>query len=155
MESIEALAMSGAATLVGAMATDAWQAARSAIARLFGHGDKRRQEVAETRLDHAAAEVENADAAQRDQVRERLMGSWQTRLADLLEENPQEETELRLLIDRLRRQLPPSQQAWVQNVSASAPGAVAQGVMGGNIINYPSGTTPGNDGTRRTSGTPA
>ncbi|MFB9530604.1 hypothetical protein [Nonomuraea roseola] len=130
------LAMAGAATVVGAMATDAWQSARSAAGRLFGQGDEGRREIAETRLDRAAAEVKVADPAHRDEVRERIAASWQIRLADLIEEQPQAEAQLRRMIEDLRRQLPPAQQTWVQHITASGQGSVAQGVMFGNIITH-------------------
>lgn len=133
---VTTLAMTGASTIVAAMATDAWQAARSAIVRLFSKGGGSLGEASRDRLDRAAAEVEAADLADRDAIRERLLSMWQVRLADLLEEYPDAGGELRRVIDDLRGRLPRAQQTWVQQVTAAGQGSVAQGVMFGNIINH-------------------
>ena len=133
------LATSGATTLVGAAATTAWEEARSGFARLFGRGEKKREEIAAVRLDALAAEVEQAESSERDAVRQRLLPVWQTRLADLLEEDPAVTGVLRSLRDELLVRLPKAQQQWVQNITADAVGAIAQGVMFGNIYNYGDG----------------
>jgi len=143
MDTAAALAMAGATTLVGAMATDAWQWARSAFGRLLGQGDEQTREVAQRRLDRASAEVEAAGLADRDGVRARLAGAWQVRLADMLEERPEVGVELEQVIDDLRRRLPPAQQTWIQHVTASGQGAVAQGVMFGDIVNHEPPGRPG------------
>jgi hypothetical protein len=137
IEAVAELAMTGAATVVGAMATDAWQAARTKVAGLLGRGDDSRRELAETRLERAAAEVEIAEPDRREEVRERIAAAWQVRLVDLLEEHPEAEAELRRVIEDLSSRLPPAQQSWVQHITASGQGSVAQGVMFGNIINHP------------------
>ncbi|TDB81056.1 hypothetical protein [Micromonospora sp. KC721] len=131
------LATSGATTLVGAAATDAWQQARLGFARLLGRGDAGRQELVTARLDRLASAVEQADAAERDLVRQQLLPAWQARLADLLEEDPAAAATLSGLRDELQSQLPAVQRQWVQHITASAAGATAQGVMFGNIINQP------------------
>jgi len=79
--------------------------------------------------------VEQADASERDAVRERLLPFWQTRLTDLLDEDPDTADLLRRLRDELRAQLPAPQQQWVQNVIASGQGA-AYGAQGGNVNVY-------------------
>lgn len=131
------LGTTGALVLVQAAATDVWQLARTGFARLLGRGDRAREAVAERRLDALAAEVEQALPAQRDEVRRRLLPAWQTRLADLVEEDPAAADALQVLRDELLTRLPTPQQQWVQNITASAVGATAQGVMFGNIINHP------------------
>ncbi|MCW3819718.1 hypothetical protein ONA91_35305 [Micromonospora sp. DR5-3] len=134
---LEQLGMTGAAALVQAAATEVWQLARSGFTRLFGGGDREREAVAERRLDALAAEVEQAPSSQRDQVRQRLLPAWQTRLADLIEEDPAAADALQALRNEVLARLPAPQQQWVQNITASASGATAQGVMFGNIINHP------------------
>jgi hypothetical protein len=129
--------MTGAATLVQAAATEAWELARSGFARLLGRGDQEREAIVARRLDALASEVEQSPIEQRDELRQRLLPAWQTRLADLIEENPAAADALRNLRDELLTRLPASQQQWVQNITASAPGATAQGVMFGNIVNHP------------------
>jgi hypothetical protein len=131
------LATSGATTLVAAAATDMWQEARSGFARLFGRGDIKNEALAAGRLDALTTAVEKADVSERDAVRQRLLPAWQTRLTDLLEEDPGTANTLRRLQDELQAGLPVAQQLWVQSITASAAGATAQGVMFGNIINRP------------------
>ncbi|MEV4830584.1 hypothetical protein AB0K25_19965 [Micromonospora sp. NPDC049257] len=131
------LAATGGAALVQSAATDAWHSARLGFTRLLGRGDLKRETVARRRLDALAAEVERALPAHRDEVRCRLLPVWQTRLADLIEEDPAAGAAVRTLRDELLAALPTSQQQWVQQyVNATAAGATAQGVMFGNIINY-------------------
>ena len=138
------LASSGATTLVASAATDLWQQARVGFARLFGRGDLAREAQAEVRLDGLAAALEEANLNARDTVRERLLPAWQTRLADLLEDDTRAAEILRGLCDELRARLPEPQRQWVQNIVATETGATAQGVMFGNIINY-SGPPAGGD----------
>ena len=134
-----ALAKSGATTLVGAAATDVWQQARAGFARLFGRGDAQREALAASRLDALAVAVEQAGGpgTELDAVRQRQQAVWETRLGDLLEEDPEVAQALRRLCAELLPQLPAAQQQWLQHITASAPGASAQGVMFGNLINHP------------------
>ncbi|WP_328345482.1 hypothetical protein [Micromonospora sp. NBC_00421] len=143
MSTLTDLGMTGAAVLVQAAATDMWQVARSGFTRLLGRGDPHRETATVRRLDALAAEVEQAPPAQRDQVRQRLLPAWQMRLSDLIEEDPARTDALRDLRDELLTRLPTPQQQWIQNITATASGATAQGVMFGSIINHPA--PPGTD----------
>ncbi|MEU5554131.1 hypothetical protein ABZ738_30595 [Micromonospora sp. NPDC047793] len=105
-------------------------------------GDQRREAIVAGRLDALQSEVQAATPDQREQARQRLLPGWQIRLADLLEENPDLAEAIQQLRDELRPQLPVVQQQWVQNVTATAGGATAQGAMFGNIINHPALTPP-------------
>lgn len=118
VEWVAALAAAGGSALVGAAATDAWQAARDGVLGLFGRAGDRRREVAAARLDADAAEIAAAEAGERDEVRARVLPGWQTRLADLLEEYPEAREELQAWVQRLRDQLPAQQTRWVQNNTA-------------------------------------
>ncbi len=133
---LDQLAMSGATTLVGAAATEAWHQARAGFVRLFG-GDPKRDIRIGRRLDELGRDVEQADVDKRDSVRQRSAAAWQTRLADLLEDDPGSAEALRMWQQQIEDLLPPAQQQWVQNIVATAPGAVAQGVMFGAIYNRP------------------
>lgn len=124
VEWIVALAAAGGSALVGAVATDAWNAARDGVLALFGRAGERRREVAAARLDADAAAIEAAPEGDRDEVRAQLLPSWQTRLADLLEEYPEAREELTAWVKRVRDQLPPGQQSWVQNNIAREHGTV-------------------------------
>jgi 1,6-anhydro-N-acetylmuramate kinase len=130
------LAIAGGSTLVNAIATDAWKAARGGIARLFSRSGERRAALVSEWLDKDAEAVEAADEPTRDQLRQQLAATWQTRLADLLAEFPEAAEELKALTAEVRQALPEPQQQYIQNITASAQGATAQGVMFGNIVNH-------------------
>src|SRR5918997_4998081 len=128
---LTALAMTGATTIVAAMATSAWELARSKAAAIFrrrgGEGD------AEAGLQRSAARVSEAtdpDAVRRDQVTR-----WREDLVDLLREHPDAQDELRALIDEVGRRIPPAQQQWVQHITAHS-GGTAFGALGhGSSVN--------------------
>jgi hypothetical protein len=106
------LASAGGTALVGAMATDAWQATRSGVARLFGRGGPDRQAAIEAQLEGNAALV--AQAQDPDQVRQSLAPVWRLELEALLRRYPEVEAELRVLVKQVREALPAPQQTWVQ-----------------------------------------
>jgi hypothetical protein len=116
---LEELAMAGATALLGAAATDAWKAARAGFARLLGQDDQRREELVYSRLDAVAAQLEHADPAERDQLRAALLPEWQARLHELLQKHPAAAEDLRSLNERVREQMPPAQQVWVQRNTVS------------------------------------
>ena len=146
VEWITAAAEAGGTALIGAAATDAWQTARNGMVKLFARGGKRRAELARDRLDRDVAVIEAAGPGERDEVRARLLPGWQVRLADLLEEFPDARDEMVAWAEQVRAQLPTAEASWVQNITAAAPGATAQGAMFGNVVNYygdapPAGTS--------------
>jgi hypothetical protein len=126
----------GGTTLVSAVATDAWTVARDGIAKLFRHAGERRATLVSGWLDEDAEAVTAAEGPAQDELRQRLAATWQTRLADLLAEYPEAAEELQGLTTQVKAALPVPQQQYIQNISASAQGATAQGVMFGNIINH-------------------
>jgi hypothetical protein len=133
---IAVAASAGGKALIGAAASDAWQTARDGMVKLFARGGKRRAEVVRDHLDRDVAVIEAADPGERDEVRAQLLPGWQVRLADLLEEFPEVREDLRAWVEQVSAQLPVAQTSWVQNVTATASGANAQGAMFGNVINY-------------------
>lgn len=136
LEEILALAAAGGTALVGAMATDAWESARSGVARLLGRDDQRQSEVIKAQLDEDAALVRGA-GEDGDQVRGELAPVWGRRLAALLQDNPGAADELRILVKGVRSQVPPQQQAWIQHVTATLGGtAFGQQGPGGQHIHY-------------------
>jgi hypothetical protein len=136
VEWIAAAAAAGGTALIGAAATDAWQTARDGVVKLFSRGGRRRAELVRDHLEGDAAVIEAAGPGERDGVRVRLLPEWQVRLADLLEEFPDARDELSEWAEQVRARLPAAQASWVQNITAAAPGATAQGAMFGNVINY-------------------
>ncbi|MEJ3745506.1 hypothetical protein WEI85_19715 [Actinomycetes bacterium KLBMP 9797] len=137
-EALLMAASTGATTLVTAMATDGWQAARDGVARLLGRGEPARQAAVESRLDEHEAAVRGADDT--DALRERLAAGWRTDLELLLERSPEALQELRVLTAQIQGALSPAQQAWVsahtivQHINASGQGSIAGGAIGGNVI---------------------
>jgi hypothetical protein len=136
---LAALATSGATTLAAAMATDAWQTARDGILRLFGR-DSSSQAALRTRLD---AHNESVSVSQDSTgQRERLVPAWQVDLELLLAQHPEAAQPMADLLQQVRGQLSAAQRAWlsahtvVQDITASGPGAVAGGAIGGNVIFY-------------------
>jgi hypothetical protein len=89
------------------------------------------------------AEIERSSLVLRDSAaglpatRARQEGIWEERLRALLAEEPEAAAELRALLEEIRYHVSQMPQP-VQNITASASGATAQGVMFGNVINYSS-----------------
>src|ERR1700722_9551583 len=107
---MEALAMTGATTLVAAMATSAWQSARTGVARLFHRGGRALPAI-EARLDSDAEIIKQAEDP--DGARKDLAGGCKQQLAQLLRESPESAADLAALIDQVRGELPPDQAGWV------------------------------------------
>src|SRR5690348_14664847 len=97
-ETLMALAALAGNTVVAAATTDAWEAAGRGFARVLGRGDPDRTKLAEQRLGQAREQLTEAAGTNSDQARAVLAERWATRLADLLEENPGVEADLRALV---------------------------------------------------------
>jgi hypothetical protein len=133
------LAGTSAATLVAAMTTDAWQSARSAVARVFGRSGELRQSAVEVQLDRHAELV--AQAADPDDARLGLVGVWQLELEALLDRHPEAADDLRALLAQIQAEMPPKLQAWVQTNIARDSGTVFA-VQGGNLVMYGASAQP-------------
>jgi hypothetical protein len=145
-----ALAVLAGNTLVTAVVTDAWEAARKGFAKLIGRGDPDKTEAAERRLEDTHALLAQASGGDAEQVRAALVAQWTTRIADLLEDDPGVEGDLRALVEQVRAQLPAQAVTAMDhaiaaggdvNISASG-GGVAAGVIHGNVA-PPGPTRPG------------
>src|ERR1700755_625755 len=106
--------MTGASTLVAAMATGAYESARARTAALFRRRGDCEPDV-RAALDRSAARL--AEAGPADGVRDGQIARWQEDLLDLLRQCPDTEADLRSLISEVRRQLPPERVSWVQQIS--------------------------------------
>ena len=106
MESLMELAALAGNTIVVAATTDAWEEARRKFARLFGHGDPNRTQAAARRLEETHQQLTAGSGADLEPVRSALEAQWVTRLADLLEEDPSVEADLRALVEGIQAQLP-------------------------------------------------
>jgi hypothetical protein len=136
------LAQFAGQTVAAAAVTDVWEAVRERFARLLGRGDARKAEVAErwlaqTREQLAAAasggDLEREQGAQAER--------WAGRFADLLDEAPGLEAELRGLVQEVAARLPAGAVSAADhsavagrdvNVTASG-GGIAAGVIHGNV----------------------
>jgi hypothetical protein len=148
---ISSLAALAGNTLVTAAVTDAWETARHRFARLFGRGEP--DPVTERRLEATRSQLAAASADGREQMRADMAGQWALRLADLLEEDPGAETELRALVEEIGALLPGGAASAAghsvaagRDVSVRADrGSVAAGVIHGNVAPPgPTGPGPGN-----------
>ncbi|MFJ6793861.1 hypothetical protein [Streptomyces sp. NPDC091268] len=124
---MSALVMTGATTIVAAMATSAWESARGRVVQVFRQRGDDGVGAIETQLDADArlvAEEEDADGTRQDLVR-----PWARRLAALLREHPQAAEELRRAVEEVAAALPRTGQQWTQNVTAHG-GGTAFGAQG-------------------------
>lgn len=149
-ETLTALAALAGTTLVTAATTDAWEAAKRGFAQLLGRGDSNRTAVTEHRLAETREQLTAATCRDLEQVRVALADRWTGRIADLLEERPDVEADLRTLVDDIRIQLPAGVVSAADhaiaagrdvNIIASGTG-VAAGVIHGNVA-PPNPTPPG------------
>jgi hypothetical protein len=140
-EGLMALAQFAGQTVAAAAITDAWEGARHKFARLLGRGDPKKIRVAERWLAEtheqltaaADGDLEPACAAQAQR--------WQGRFADLLDEDPDIEADLRALVEEIRTQLPVAVvSAADHSFAAGGPvsftasdGRVAAGVIHGGV----------------------
>jgi hypothetical protein len=151
-ETLTALAALAGNTVVAAATTDAWEAARRGFARLLGRGDPKQEQLAERRLAETGEQLTGAAAADLEQARAALAERWAGRLADLLEEHPDTEADLRALIHGVQAALPAGMVSAADhavaagrdvNISASG-GGVAAGVIHGDVTPGPTWRGPAN-----------
>ena len=140
-ETLMALASLAGNTVVAAAATDAWEAARHKFARLLGRGNPKQERLAEQRLEETRQQLTGAEGADLEQTRSLQAERWAGRLADLLEEDPDVETDLRALVEEIRAVLPAGVVSAADHavaagrdvtISASG-GGIAAGVIHGNV----------------------
>jgi hypothetical protein len=117
-EWLAAAAGAGGTALVSAVATDAWKSARAGVLELFGRASTRRQELAADWADETAEAITQASDDERAAVQRQLAGTWQQRLADLVQEHPELADALRAWEAQVRRELPEAQRNWVNTFIA-------------------------------------
>ena len=101
-DSLTELASLAGRTLVTAVVTDAWEAARKGFARLLGRGDPDQVRRIERRQDETRSLLTGPAGTDRDLAYATLEAQWVTRLGDLLEEDPNAEVDLRALVEEIR-----------------------------------------------------
>jgi hypothetical protein len=107
-ESLFVLAAVAGRTIVAAADTDVWPTAERGFVRLLGRRDEPQAKLAEQRLKETRMRVTGAAGTETDSepARAALAERWAGRLADLLEENPDTEADLRALVQRIQAALP-------------------------------------------------
>jgi len=122
-----ALASTGGNALVTAMATDGWESAKARIAKIFGRGKKTATQAAAARLEKSRTALRSAPDPGQAQAEQQLI--WRTRLADLLEQHPGTESDLRAAITEI-------QAHFLQiNQQANARDQAQQAVLGQGTMN--------------------
>ena len=128
---LQELILAGGTTVVEAMATDSWAAARDGVARLFRHRGEEEQSAIEAQLDNNAALVARAGDGER--ARQSLVPLWVLELESLLNEYPDAVPELRTLISDIEATRPTAQKTWVQtNIARDNARVFAS--MAGNVV---------------------
>jgi hypothetical protein len=149
-EVLLALAQWAGQTVAAAAITDVWEAARGRFARLLGRGNARKAEVAERWLAQTREQLTVVPGDGLERVREAQAERWTGRFADLLDEDPGVEAELRALVEEVAAQLPAGAvSAEGHSVAAgrdmtitASGGGIAAGVIHGNVA-PPDPTQPG------------
>jgi hypothetical protein len=145
-----ALAQFAGQTVAQAAITDVWEAVRGRFARLLGRGDARKTQVAEQWLAQTRQQLTAAAGSELEQAREAQAQRWAGRFADLLDEDPGVEAQLRALVEEVVAQFPPAAASAAdhslaagRDVSITASGGgTAAGVIHGNVA-PPDPTRPG------------
>jgi hypothetical protein len=149
-DALMALAQFAGQTVAAAAVTDVWEAVRGRFARLLGHGDARRTQVAEQWLAQTRQQLTAAPGSELEQAPQAQAKRWAGRFADLLDEDPEVEAELRALVEEVAAQLPSAAvSAGDHSVAAgrdvhitASGGGTAAGVIHGNVA-PPNPTGPG------------
>lgn len=148
-EAVAALTMTGATSIVAAMATEAWQSTRTGVTRLFRRGAPAQQAAVSARLDGDAELV--GQAVDAEGFRQSLVPAWQLQLTALVAEYPDAAEELAALVQQVRDALPADRACQVQQNIARDRGQVFAS-LGGDVIVHGS-PSPDGSGVAPASGT--
>lgn len=149
-EGLVALAQWAGQTVAAAALTDGWELVRGRFARLLGRGDARKTRVAEQWLVQTHERLADAPDGELEPVRVAQAERWAGRFADLLDEDPGVEAELRALVEEIVARLPATPVSAVDHsvaagrdmTIAASGGGIAAGVIHGNVA-PPGPTWPG------------
>jgi hypothetical protein len=131
-----ALAQWAGQTVAAAAVFDVWESARHKFARLFGRGDPKRIEVAERWLVETHDQVISAQGEDVEPVRTAQAKRWEGRFADLLDEDPGVEADLRAVVEEIQKALP----ATVVSASGQAMAAGHDVNIGRSVITASGGS---------------
>jgi hypothetical protein len=149
-DALMALAQFAGQTVAAAAITDVWESLRSRFARLLGLGDARKTTAAEGWLAQTREQLAAAGPGELEQAQQAAAVRWTGRFADLLDEDPGLEDELRALAEEVAAGLPAAgvsasgySLAAGRDVNVTAQdGGLAAGVIHGNVA-PPGPTQPG------------
>ncbi|GAA4635712.1 hypothetical protein GCM10023196_082270 [Actinoallomurus vinaceus] len=85
--------------IVGAMATDMWQQARTSVVRLWRRADSAHADAVANELEEVRARMLAARSDGDDDTEQALAGLWRLRLQDLVRQDPSLADELRRVVD--------------------------------------------------------
>ena len=128
-EGLLALAALAGQTTVDAVATDGWETAERGYARLLGGGDAKQTRRAEQWMEETRKQLAGRAGTDMNVIRIALAGRWAGRWADLLEENPGAEAELRALVKEIQAVLPAGR-SYESGYAVSANGHAADHAAG-------------------------
>ena len=120
-ENLLTLAALAGRMVVDAAATDGWETAERGYAQLLGRGDARQTHLAERWLKETHEQLAGGAGPDMEMIRTALAVRWAGRLADLLDEDPDAEAELRALVQEIQAALP------AEKLSASSHAVFANG----------------------------
>ncbi|MBO1329890.1 hypothetical protein [Streptomyces sp. VRA16 Mangrove soil] len=131
---LSSLALTGASTIVTAMATTAWESARDRVVAVFrrhsgGAGEQGAPERSQVYLELEASAAQLRDAADPEAARQELQRRWQWLLEALLRASPDAVEELRALTEEVGRRHRDASPRWNQSVVARDGGS-AFGALG-------------------------
>ena len=118
---MDPLVLAAGTALIGAMATDAWQQARTAVVAWWRKVHPGRADAVGAELDTARAQVLAARERGDEDTEQALAGTWRLRLQQLLDQHPAAGPGLqRLLEEHLTPALSAAEQARVQQIIINA-----------------------------------
>ena len=121
--------------VVAASDTDGWETVQHGYAQLLGRGNAVQTQLAEQWLKETREQLTGGNGPDAELIRAALAGRWAGRLADLLEEEPDAEAELRALVRHIQEILPgehppvPTHEDPADDVSAFAAGPEHPGAL--------------------------
>jgi hypothetical protein len=145
-EALAALASTGSTALVTAMVTDGWEDVRARFARLLGRGDATKTKAAAAQLERSSATLTASTAMGLKKMRAELEIVWRTRLENLLENSPDAEAALRVLLADIQAPLICSAGGIEQH--AAAFDQAQQAVQGYGMQNVTFSSQHGSDASR-------
>ncbi|MGH3180273.1 MAG: hypothetical protein ACRDPF_41160, partial [Streptosporangiaceae bacterium] len=107
-ESLLTLSALAGRMVVDAAVTDGWQTTEHGYVQLLGRGDATQTQLAEQWLEETRKQLAGGAGTDMAMIRTALAGRWAGRWADLLEEDPDAEAELRALVLQTQAALPAS-----------------------------------------------